>query len=322
MTSVDETTSTDPAMVRRGRHRVRTAVLVVGLIAVGWAARSVAVDGSDSAVVRWLPWMSRTSITLYFGESSGEGLVPVSRTVSRGEMSGEVLVAELLGGPAAGTGLRPLAPEGTTVRSVTMTDGVLTVDLSGDPAALEDALVLTSLWHSLTSWSAVERVELSIDGVPVDLDTVPGHLVFFWDAGRDLLVGFPTPAANPREAIDEFLTGPVDGGPGTPSRLIGLPDDVRLVAYDFNPSSGLLTLDFSYVPSVRAFALDQPEGMRRVLEGLITTMTSGFPEVGGVYLDFEGQATLGLGQCADLLRTLQLRPEILNDERLLARSTP
>jgi hypothetical protein len=48
-------------------------------------------------------------------------------------------------------------------------------------------------------------------------------------------------------------------------------------------------------------------------------MTTEFPEIEGVWIDFEGHANLGLGQCAHLLRTLQLHPEVLNDERLLSR---
>jgi hypothetical protein len=60
--------------------------------------------------------------------------------------------------------------------------------------------------------------------------------------------------------------------------------------------------------------------MRRTLEGLIATLTTATPETNFVYLDFEGHATLGLGQCANLLRTVQPTPEILNDERLLGAS--
>ena len=68
----------------------------------------------------------------------------------------------------------------------------------------------------------------------------------------------------------------------------------------------------------RVFATDHPDAMRRVLEGLIASMV-GFPEVEAVRLDFEGHNALGLGQCADLLRTPQAWPDILNDERILAR---
>jgi hypothetical protein len=38
-----------------------------------------------------------------------------------------------------------------------------------------------------------------------------------------------------------------------------------------------------------------------------------------VQIDFEGQTRLGLGQCSDLLRIPQPRPQLLNDERLLGR---
>jgi hypothetical protein len=141
-----------------------------------------------------------------------------------------------------------------------------------------------------------------------------GHLVYFYDESRDMLLGFPTAADEPRAVLAEFLAGP-----GDPA-LVGLPADVELLEFDFTSDSGLLSLDFTYLPSVRNFALDHPDAMRRVLEGLIATMTTGFPQIDGLYLDFEGRATLGLGQCADLLRTLQLQPEVLNDERLLARA--
>jgi hypothetical protein len=41
--------------------------------------------------------------------------------------------------------------------------------------------------------------------------------------------------------------------------------------------------------------------------------------VQAVRIDFEGRTRLGLGQCSDLLRVPQPRPELLNDERLLGR---
>lgn len=315
MITVDDTNQIGSEPGQRPR-RGRTIVLVVGLLLVGFVARSVAVDGSDSILLRWLPWMGRTPITLYYADPSGEALAPVSRTVSRDDMSAETLVAELLAGPAAGTGLHPLLPAGTTATAVAFTEGTLSVELTGDPAAFTDPLVLASLRHSLRSWAEVDDVAVTVGGTPVDVLAAPPHLLFFWHEERDLLVARPTATMDPREVLGEYLAGSGTAG------LIGLPADVRLITYDFSPGSGLLSLDFSYVDSVRTFALDHPEGMRRVLEGLIATMTTGFPQVGGLYVDFEGQATLGLGQCADLLRTLQLQPEVLNDERLLARATP
>ena len=100
--------------------------------------------------------------------------------------------------------------------------------------------------------------------------------------------------------------------------MTGLPSDVRLVGYAHDPADGSLSLNFSYTPSVRMLALEHPERMRLLLLGMIASLTE-FPSVQTVRLDFEGQTRLGLGQCSDLLRTPQPRPELLNDERLLER---
>ena len=100
--------------------------------------------------------------------------------------------------------------------------------------------------------------------------------------------------------------------------LAGLPSDVRVLGYEHDTDAGLLSLNFSYTPSVRTLALDRPDRMRLSLLGLIASLTE-FPSIRAVRLDFEGQTRLGLGQCSDLLRTVQPRPELLNDERLLGR---
>jgi Sporulation and spore germination len=100
--------------------------------------------------------------------------------------------------------------------------------------------------------------------------------------------------------------------------MTGLPSDVRLLNYGYDPADHSVALNFSYKPSVRTLALETPDKMRFVLLGLIASLTE-FPEVEAVQLDFEGRTRLGVGQCSDLLRTRQTRPELLNDERLLGR---
>jgi hypothetical protein len=97
-----------------------------------------------------------------------------------------------------------------------------------------------------------------------------------------------------------------------------MPSDVRLLTYAYDAAERLVSVNFTYSPGVRALALDQPERMRTLLLGLITSLTE-YPGVRAVRLDFEGQTRLGLGQCSDLLRTPQPRPQLLNDERLLDR---
>lgn len=296
----------------RRRRRVRTVLLVVALVAAGIIARSLVTEGADSFLVRWLPWMQDRTVTVYFTDGGGTALVPVARDLPRDAGVAEIF-AEMLEGPAPDTGLRTLLPGGTTLLSAATDGDTAVLALGGDPAGFDDPLVREAIRQSFTGRDGLEEVELTVGGVEVDVMGSSGHLLFFYDEAADMLLGHPSAARDPRALLEEFLAGPTSPG------LVGLPADVDILELDYSPDTGLLSLDFTYQPSVRTFALDHPEAMRRVLEGLIATMTVGFPQIDGLYLDFEGRATLGLGQCADLLRTLQLQPEVLNDERLLAR---
>jgi hypothetical protein len=163
----------------------------------------------------------------------------------------------------------------------------------------------------MRSWPGIDEVSVTIDGVPLETNT-SGHLLYFYDETLDMLVAQTTNRVRVGDLLAVYLQGPDD------SRLIGLPADIESLSIDL-ASNDLLTLGFAFRESLREFAVDHPESVRRVLEGLIATFSTGFPEVGGVLLDFEGHNTLGLGQCANLLNTAQLMPEILNDERLLSR---
>ena len=61
------------------------AVAIAGALLVVLVGRGIVVDGADSAFVRWLPWLDRTSATLFFADPTGEYLVPVTRTVGQEE---------------------------------------------------------------------------------------------------------------------------------------------------------------------------------------------------------------------------------------------
>lgn len=293
------------------RSRARLAGFVVIAILAAIVGRGIVVDGRDSAFVRWLPWLDRTGVTLFFTDASGERLVPVSRTVSQEEATPEALVDALVRGPAGGSGLTSPIPNGTTIRSVALdADGTLSVDLGGDfvdaPFIAQEAVL-----QSMRSWPGVSAVSLTADGAPIETNT-SGHLLYFYDETLDMLVAQPTNLIRPGDVLEAWLQGPTDPG------LIGLPADIRAVGVELGANQ-LLTLRFDFTDSLRDFAVDHPESVRRVLEGLIATFNTGFPDVGAVLLDFEGQNALGLGQCANLLNTAQTMPEVLNDERLLAR---
>jgi len=317
MTSTDSETVADdfPEMSdvtgSRPRRVGRTwsMILVVAALLAGLLGRSLITEGSDSSLVSWLPWMGRTSVTLFF--SDGEYLVPVSRTVPRDEATPQALVDALLAGPADGTGLISLVPEGTVARSVSTDGSSLLVDLSGTYATDASPLSHEAVYQSMRSWPGIDEVSVTIDGVPLETNT-SGHLLYFYDETHDMLVAQTTNRVRIGDLVSAYLEGPHD------PRLTGLPADIEALNVDL-ASNDLLTLGFTFRQSLRSFAVDHPESVRRVLEGLIATFSTGFPDVGGVLLDFEGHNTLGLGQCANLLNTAQLMPEVLNDERLLSR---
>jgi spore germination protein GerM len=162
----------------------------------------------------------------------------------------------------------------------------------------------------MTALPGVTSVSLSVEGKPFVESAGRAPLLYY--ASANGLLAVPVSATTPRAALTTYLSGPPD------QALTGLPSDVRLLSYEHDPAGGSLSLNLSYSPSVRTLALEQPERMRMVLLGLITGLTE-FSSVRTVRLDFQGQTRLGLGQCSDLLRTPQPRPELLNDERLLER---
>jgi hypothetical protein len=289
----------DPGRTRRRVRGLVVGVSIVLLLAVGWFARGLD-DGRDGG--SWLPWMRGADVTFYYLDDAGN-LVPVSRTLEPDVEGAATVLATYLEGPDPATGLSMPLTAGTSI-SASDSGEDLVVEATGGPMPAELA---DPLQRSLASWWTSGEVVIGSVSGPASLDP----LVYFVDAGG-ALVAERVVADDAPAVLDTYLAGPRTTG------LTGLPPDVDLRGYRLDPSSGLLRLDLSYTESVRRLALDHPERMRRVLEGLITTMVQASPDISGVYLDFEGQSVLGLGQCADLLRNLQVEPEILNDERLLA----
>lgn len=295
--------------------RVKVGLAVVVALVAGGAARVVITAGDgDGFLAGLLPWLGGTDVTVYYGDATGEHLVPVSRTLDGDAESADGLIASLLAGPAEGTGLINLVPAGTTARIVSFQGGTLEVDLSEPLLGAESPLASVAVFHTLNSWPGVEQVRITVDGVPLMDHLTAPHLLFFHDDARDMLVAEPVFEFDPRGVLAAYLRGPNEAG------LTGLPPDVAIVSYELTRQNRVLNLDFTYTPSVRRTATEDGDSMRRILEGLIATMT-GFDGIDWVYLDFEGRASLGLGQCADLLRRMRPPPEVLNDERLLAAAT-
>jgi hypothetical protein len=307
-------TTRDKVVGRAGGSKgFRMFLVVSAALAAGFLGRGLVADGvANTFLSDLLPWMSGTPITLYFGDVSDRYLIPVSRTLTGDDDSVSGLVEALLDGPDEGTALRNPIPSGTVAQVVRIEEETLYVDLSSEYLNTGSLLRHEALTQSLMSWPGIEEAHITIDGARLDVVTSSGHLLYFYDRSLDMLVAAPVTDEGVGDVLSAYLDGPQD------PNLIGLPDDVRVLSLESAPGSGLLVLNLTYSPLVREFAVHDGDAMRRVLEGLIATLTTGFPETNFVFLDFEGQASLGLGQCANLLRRVQPPPEILNDERLLS----
>jgi spore germination protein GerM len=249
-------------------------------------------------------------VTLYFAD--GDFLFPVSRRMPADDNLPRAALQALLDGPEAGTALQPSIPGGVKIRSLQLVNGMAEIDLSAEflhePAAVGRAQ--TAVVDTLTALPNVTSVSLSVEGKP--LAQSAGRVPLLYYASANGLVAVPVSAAGPREALATYLASPPH------PELTGLPHDVRLLNYGYDPADRFLSLNFTYAPSVRQLALEKPDRMRTLLLGLIASLTE-YPGVQSVQLDFEGQTRLGLGECSDLLRSPQPHPQLLNDERLLER---
>jgi spore germination protein GerM len=290
-------------------HHPWLMLVALGAFALGALARQVTIGAAttNSPLTAWLPWLDSRDATLFFGDPSTGFLVPITRRFSQRDDMPRALAEALFVGPNARTDLVSVIPKGTSIRLFEFDAGGVQLDLSADFLRGDPELSTLALRQTLASWPGVDDVTISVDGAPM-ASALRSHVLYFPRA--DLLVAIPTNAESPRQALATFLDGPSHPG------LTGLPADTHLISYKFDPSNGLLSLNLAYSASLREFAIDHPETMRRILLGLIATLTD-FPEVQAVMIDFEGHARLGLGQCADLLRTPQIRPTVLNDQRLM-----
>ena len=272
--------------------------------------RSLPADNISRRLAGLWPQAAAPMVTLYFG--AGPFLIPVSRRLPASDALPRMALEALLAGPSQTSGLVDAIPRDVKIRSFAVSGGVAVIDLSAGflGAKSENPVAQNALVETMTALPGVRSVSLSVEGKPLVLSAERVPLLYY--ASAHGLVAVPVSANTPRDTVAQYLSGPPD-----PS-LTGLPADVQLLGYNYNPNGRLVSLSFTYKPSIRVLALETPERMRFVLLGLIASLTD-LPQVDAVQLDFEGRTRLGVGQCSDLLRTRQPKPELLNDERLLGR---
>ena len=141
------------------------------------------------------------------GGRGREGLVPEGRADDRGpaaRLNGEEAVAALLAGPTAAeakAGIETYVPAGTSLRSVTVENGVATVDLSLKFALGRDGpsllARLSQVVHTATGPEGATKVRLLVEGgTPIGM--FPGAFV----AGPITVKYLETPNVSAAEAAD------------------------------------------------------------------------------------------------------------------------
>lgn len=111
----------------------------------------------------------KVRITLYFANESGDGLVPIYRTlVYNSNMSMERLIVEqLIAGPNI-AGAYPTIDPATRVNNVTVQDGICYVDFSEEANNklnnIKSDVILYSIVNSLAERLDVDRVQITVAG--------------------------------------------------------------------------------------------------------------------------------------------------------------
>lgn len=117
---------------------------------------------------------------LYFDSSNNEKQAQVSREeriISKDEIMGELIINELIKGPAVNSKLKPVLPANTKLLSFSVKDGIAYVSLSGEAKVkmteAKEGATLKSIVKSLGQLESIKSVKILIDNN--DTDTLGGN---------------------------------------------------------------------------------------------------------------------------------------------------
>lgn len=110
-------------------------------------------------------------VRLYFPSSTGRMLVPVTRVVYS-DADPVTAMIELCRGPKPDSGLERAVPEGCGIRSVTMKNGVVNIDLTKEftsPSDIDTQQMLRAIRYTAMQFPGVKEVRLSVEGQAYDI---------------------------------------------------------------------------------------------------------------------------------------------------------
>ena len=132
-------------------------------------------------------------VQLYFPSASGRMLVPVTRTVfSPADMTTAML--ELLKGPQPDSGLEQPVPSGCGVRSVSVKNGVATIDFSREFAGVAQSSdggqqALRAIVFTASQFPGIKEVRVLVEGKP--FQTEGATVSTFINQAEEVMLQYP-----------------------------------------------------------------------------------------------------------------------------------
>lgn len=125
----------------------------------------------------------KMTVRLYFGYE--DRVMAVERTVPYSQAVAKTAIIELLKGPSTtelkGLALHSEIPKGTTLKSISVKNGIAKVDLSGQfddgGGTLSVTMRLAQIVYTLTQYGTIEAVEFYMDGKKVDVFSGEGLIL-------------------------------------------------------------------------------------------------------------------------------------------------
>lgn len=113
-----------------------------------------------------------TDIELYFGSDDKSEIIKEERLIGYDELLGEIIMQELIKGPATVSQSKAVLPKETRLISFSINDGIAYINLSGDVVfemtSSQEEVLLKAITASLSQLSSVDKVMISVDNEGIE----------------------------------------------------------------------------------------------------------------------------------------------------------
>jgi germination protein M len=118
-------------------------------------------------------------IDLYFdeGKEAQSNIVKEERLVNKEELVGEIIIQELIKGPAVVSSSKPILPKETRLLSFSINEGTAYINLNSnaqfDMTADKEKVLLASISSSLTQLPSVQKIMITVENK--NIETLGGN---------------------------------------------------------------------------------------------------------------------------------------------------